>query len=180
VEQATAASATVSAGTGAGAVPIVRGEPAARSPVFLRQPTEADISLSLAAYGRAFDAKLRLEAARCRACGRLSYPHRLRCIRCGSEEPCEIVPLPRRAEVYTAATIHVPVPGLCTPYTVVVAELDDLDGTGVRVLVRLTGAAPGSVAIGDRGEMVFRRVAIRMGVPDYGYAFLPVTEGVAA
>ena len=69
--------------------------------------------------------------------------------------------------------VHVPVPGLATPYTVVLAELGD---TGVRTLVRLTGAPPGSVAIGDRGRMVFRRVAVRMGVPDYGYAFLPVAN----
>ena len=76
-------------------------------------------------------------------------------------------------EVYSLATVHVPVPGLATPYTVVLAELGD---TGVRTLVRLTGAPPGSVAIGDRGRMVFRRVAVRMGVPDYGYAFLPVAN----
>jgi uncharacterized OB-fold protein len=79
--------------------------------------------------------------------------------------------------VYTAATIHVPVPGLAVPYTVVLAELGD---TGVRVLVQLTGVPPGGVAIGDRGTMVFRRVAVRSGVPDYGYAFLPTTREVAA
>jgi uncharacterized OB-fold protein len=53
---------------------------------------------------------------------------------------------------------------------VVLVELGD---SGVRLLVRLTGAAAGSVAIGDRGTLVFRRVAVRTGVPDYGYAFLP-------
>ena len=62
---------------------------------------------------------------------------------CGSEEPTDTVALPREAEVYTLATIHVPVPGLVTPYTVVVAELGD---TAVRLLARLTGARPGSVA----------------------------------
>jgi uncharacterized OB-fold protein len=75
--------------------------------------------------------------------------------------------------VYTLATVHVPVPSLTTPYTVLVAELGD---TGVRVLVQLTGARPGSVAIGDRGEMVFRRLAMRSGVPDYGYGFLPAPQ----
>jgi len=43
----------------------------------------------------------------------------------------------------------------------------------VRVLVQLTGAPAGSVAIGDRGRLVFRLVAMRSGVPDYGYGFLP-------
>lgn len=78
--------------------------------------------------------------------------------------------LPRDAEIYTLSTIHVPVPGLVSPYTIVVAELGD---SGVRVTVRLTGAAAGSVGIGDRGRLVFRLVAVRSGVPDYGYAFLP-------
>ena len=55
----------------------------------------------------------------------------------------------------------------------VIAELGD---TGVRLLARITGADPGSVAIGDRGTMVLRRVADRSGVPDYGYAFLPDAE----
>ena len=30
-----------------------------------------------------------------------------------------------------------------------------------------------SAEIGDTGRMVLRRVAVRTGVPDYGYAFLP-------
>jgi uncharacterized OB-fold protein len=78
--------------------------------------------------------------------------------------------LPRDAEVYSVATIRVPVPGLVSPYTVVIAELGD---TEVRTLVRLTGAPPGSVCIGDHGRLVFRLVAVRSGVPDYGFGFLP-------
>jgi uncharacterized OB-fold protein len=39
--------------------------------------------------------------------------------------------------------------------------------------VKVTGAEPGTVDIGDRGRMVLRRVAVRSGVPDYGYAFEP-------
>ena len=34
-------------------------------------------------------------------------------------------------------------------------------------------AGPGSVDIGTRGRLVFRRVAVRAGIPDYGYAFRP-------
>jgi uncharacterized OB-fold protein len=166
IEQATIALAEL----GAGPVAILRDEPEGVAPPVTRMTSDAEISISLAAYARAFDAKLRLEAARCTVCGTLSYPHRFRCIVCGSEGPTETVALPRDAEIYTLATIHVPVPGLSTPYTVVVVELGD---TGVRLLARLTGALPGSVAIGDRGHMVLRKVAVRTGVPDYGYAFLP-------
>jgi uncharacterized OB-fold protein len=166
VEQATVAGVDL----GIGRVEVSRHEPAPSSvPTGERSPGP-DISVSLAAYERAFDAKLRLEAARCPTCGTLSYPPRYRCLGCGSEEPSEVVALPRDAEVYTTATIHVPVPGLVTPYTLVLVELGD---TGVRVLVQLTGAPPGAVAIGDRGRLVFRKIAVRSGVPDYGYAFQP-------
>jgi uncharacterized OB-fold protein len=92
---------------------------------------------------------------------------------CGSEGSTEPFVLSRDAEVYSAVTVHVPVPGLTTPYTVLLADLGD---TGVRVLVQLTGAPAGAVAIGDRGRLVFRRVAMRSGVPDYGYGFLPTAR----
>ena len=167
VEQASVAVADISNG---GAVAVSRNERPAQPLPVTRMASDADIAISLAAYERAFEAKLRLEATRCTTCGTLAYPARYRCLGCGSEERGEAYPLPRDAEVYTLATIHVPVPGLGVPYTVVLVELGD---SGVRVLVRLTGAAPGSAAIGDRGWMVLRKVATRNGVPDYGYAFIP-------
>jgi uncharacterized OB-fold protein len=71
--------------------------------------------------------------------------------------------------------VQIPVPGLKTPYSLVIVELDDV---GVRALVKVTGAEPGTVAIGARGRLALRRVAVRSGVPDYGYAFEPET-GVA-
>jgi len=166
IEQATVTAADL----GTVAVAVARDEAAAQPPPKLRPGAEAEIAISLAAYERAFDAKLRLEAARCLSCGTLSYPERYRCLTCGTEAATEPVPLPRDAEVYSLATVHVPVPGLATPYTIVLADLGD---SGVRLLGRLTGAPPGSVEIGSRGRMVFRRVAVRTGVPDYGYAFLP-------
>lgn len=166
VEQATVLVADLQSGS----IDVARDEATAMpAPTGCFTPG-SDIAISLAAYERAFDAKLGLIAARCTTCGTLSYPHRYRCLGCGSEAPTEPVDLPRDAEVYTAATIHVPVPGLMTPYTVVVAELGD---TEVRLLVQLTGAPAGTVGIGDRGRLVFRRVATRSGVPDYGYGFLP-------
>ncbi len=129
-----------------------------------------EVKISLAAYERAFDSKLRWEAGGCRTCGTLSFPVRFRCLECGSETETDPVPLPRRATVYTITTIHVPVPGLTSPYSLGVVEMN---GVGVRALVQITGSPPGSTSIGDVGELVFRRVALRSGIPDYGYAFLP-------
>jgi len=166
VEQANVAGADLAAGS----AEVIRNEPAPIELPRLRSNPGSPMSISLAAYERAFEPKLQLRAAECQTCGMLSYPPRFRCLECGSEEPGPLVDLPRDAVVYSAVTVHVPVPGLATPYSLVLAELGD---TAVRVLVGLTGAPPGAVAIDDRGHLVFRRVALRSGVPDYGYAFLP-------
>jgi uncharacterized OB-fold protein len=172
VEQAT----VVAADLAGGPLTVSRDE-LAPQPAPTGAPTPgAEIGISLAAYDRAFELKLRLEATKCATCGTLAVPARRRCLRCGSEEPTESIALPRDAVVYTTTTIHVPVPGLVTPYTLVLVELGD---TGVRLLVRLTDAEPGSVAIGDAGDMQFRLVAVRSGIPDYGYAFRPASRSVA-
>lgn len=165
-EQASMTAAIVS-GRG---TPVARVAPPPRPQPSSRWTPGPEIKISLPAYDRAFDAKLRLQAGRCPDCGTLALPPRLRCLGCGAEGTSTLVELPRDATVYTTSTVHVPVPGLATPYTIVIAELGD---TGVRLLARITGAEPGSVAIGDRGTMVLRRVAERSGVPDYGYAFRP-------
>src|SRR5262249_59820935 len=77
-----------------------------------------EIRISLPAYERAFDAKLRLEAGRCPHCSTLALPPRRRCLGCGAEGDAVLVELPRDATVYTSTTIHTSVPGLATPYTI--------------------------------------------------------------
>lgn len=154
----------------AGGATVVRVERPPQDVPRQRVTPGPEIRISLPAYDRAFDAKVRLEAGRCPHCGTLALPPRHRCLGCGAEGDAELAALPRDATVYTTTTIHTPVPGLATPYTIVIVELGD---TGVRLLAQVTGAPPGTVGIGDGGEMVLRRVAERSGIPDYGYAFSP-------
>ena len=136
--------------------------------------TGADIPISLAAYERAFEAKVRWEAGRYADSDELDFPPRYRVDADGRlSTHYERVALPRTGTVYTEATVQIPVPGLKTPYSLVIVELD---GVGVRALVKVTGAEPGTVEIGDRGRLALRRVAVRSGVPDYGYAFEPETD----
>jgi uncharacterized protein len=153
-----------------GAPTVHRDEPQARPVPAARYTPGPEISISLPAYERAFEPKLRWEAGRCTACGTLAFPPRLRCLGCGSEAGWELAALPRTGDVYSTVTVHIPVPGLPTPYSLAIVELGDV---GVRALVKVTGAPAGAVAIGDRGRLVLRRVAVRSGVPDYGYGFLP-------
>ena len=130
-----------------------------------------EIPISLAAYERAFAAKVRWEAGRFTDSGDLDFPPRFRVEADGALTTAyELVPLPRTGSVYTETTVHIPVPGLRTPYSLVIVDLDDV---GVRALVKVTGAPAGAVDIGDRGRLALRRVAVRSGVPDYGYAFEP-------
>jgi uncharacterized protein len=139
-----------------------------------RPPRDAaDIPISLAAYDRAFDAKVGLVAARC-VCGQLSYPPRRVCLQCGREGDVTPEPLPRTGEVYTGVTVHVPVPGMYGPYGLVVTQLT---GTDVRVLAHVTDAPVSAVEIGTSGRLVLRRVAIREGVSDYGYGWRPSVVG---
>ena len=147
--------------------PIHRREPAARPVPEGRYVADVDIPISLAAYERAFEAKVRWEAGYFADSDQLDFPPRYRVGDDGSlSTRYELVPLPRTGTVYTETTVHIPVPGLRTPYSLVIVELD---GVEVRALVKVTGAQPGTVGIGDRGRLALRRVAVRSGVPDYGY-----------
>ena len=166
-EQATLSGVQV----GDGVAQVRRVEPPAQPPAVGTFTPGKEIPISLAAYDRAFTAKVRFEAGQQAATGELDFPPRYRVGPDGAlHTDYTLVPLPRTGTVYTGVTVRIPVPGLETPYSLVIVELDDV---GVRVLARVTGAAPGTVGIGDRGRMVLRRVAVRSGVPDYGYAFCP-------
>jgi uncharacterized protein len=174
VEQANLSGITVAGGTAR----VYRREPAARPMPATTFASDADIPISLAAYERAFEAKTRWEAGKFADSDQLDFPPRYRVADDGSlATDYELVALPRVGTVYTSVAVHLPVPGLRTPYALAVVELDDV---GVRALVKVTGADPDSVDIGDRGCLVLRRVAVRSGVPDYGYAFQPESEAGAA
>jgi uncharacterized protein len=171
VEQASLSGMTVSGGV----AELHRREPPARPAPVGTHLEGAEIPISLAAYERAFEAKTRWEAGKFTDTpdgeDALDFPPRYRLAEDGTlATEYELIPLPRTGSVYTETTVHMPVPGLRTPYSLVIVELD---GVGVRALVKVTGAEPGTVDIGDRGRLALRRVAVRSGVPDYGYMFEP-------
>ncbi|MEV0358290.1 OB-fold domain-containing protein [Nocardia sp. NPDC050697] len=170
VEQASLSGMTVVPGP----VALRRVEPPARPPSDGTFEPGADLPISLAAYDRAFEAKVRWEAGSHPGSDRLDFPPRYRLGPDGTlATDYTLVPLPRTGTVYAETTVRMPVPGLKSPYSLVIVELD---GVGVRALAKVTGADAGTAAIGVRGRMVLRRVAERSGVPDYGYAFEPETE----
>lgn len=151
-------------------VTVIRDEAPARPMPTTRRAPGPDIKLAFTAYERAFESKVRWEAARCRSCATLAFPPRHRCLVCGAEAETDMVALPRQGTVYTTTTVHIPVPSLASPYTLAVVDVGD---SGVRALVTVTDPADEPLRIGATGTLRFRRVAMRAGIPDYGYAFSP-------
>lgn len=170
VEQASLSGVTIADG----AVDIHRREPTPGCKPETTKRAGADIPISLAAYERAFESKVRWVAGKHSGSEELDFPPRYLVGDDGVlSTDYTLVPLPRTGTVYTAVTVRLPVPGLETPYSLVIVELDSV---GVRALAKVTSAEPGTVEIGDRGRLVLRRVAVRSGVPDYGYAFEPESD----
>jgi uncharacterized OB-fold protein len=126
------------------------------------------IPLSLAAYDRAFEPKVGLIASSC-TCGAVHLPPRDFCPVCGLRGESQQLWLSHDVTVYSVVTVRVPIPSMPRVYSLAIVDFDDAD---VRLLVHVTGEEPGATAIGDRGRLVLRRVAVREGVPDYGYAFV--------
>ena len=74
----------------------------------------------------------------------------------------------RTGEIYTCVKVHVPIPGIAGPYGLAIVTLDD---SPVRVLAPVADIGSREARIGERGRLVLRRLAVREGVPDYGYSF---------
>jgi uncharacterized OB-fold protein len=172
VEQATVSVAELA---GAGTVRVVRDE---IEPQELPPTKTADgegIPISLPAYARAFEPKIRWEAAvfdeRPGIDGDPQFPPRRRVDESGAlAAEYRLEPLPRTGTVYTHTTVRIPVPDLPGPYSLALVALD---GSPVRVLLKVTGIPAGEVTIGQSGSVVLRKIATRAGVPDYGYMFWP-------
>lgn len=175
----TAAEVTLSSSVPA----VTRDEVPARELPKFRTADGNGIPISLPAYARAFEPKLRWEAAvfeeRPGIDTAPQFPPRARVDDDGGlVTDYRLEPLPRSGTIYTQTTIAIPVPDLPSPYSIAVVQLDD---NPVRVLMKVTGVPAGEATIGQAGSVVLRKIADRAGVPDYGYAFYPATrKGVQA
>jgi uncharacterized OB-fold protein len=165
---------------------IVRDVAPARELPKFRTTEGIGIPISMPAYSRAFEPKIRWEAATFDEAPGIDsapqFPPRLRVDDAGTlATEYRLQPLPRTGTVYTHTTVRIPVPDLPSPYSIAVVQLD---GSPVRVLLKVTGVPAGEATVGQGGAVVLRRIAMRSGIPDYGYAFWPgrasASEGVSA
>jgi uncharacterized OB-fold protein len=182
VEQSSISAADLAFG---GTAPrIARDEYPAQELPKARVADGVGIPISMPAYARAFEPKIRWEAAVFEESPGIDsapqFPPRLRVDNAGRlATEYRLEPLPRTGTVYTHTTVRIPVPDLPSPYSLAVVQLDD---SPVRVLLKVTGVPAGEATIGQPGSVVLRRIAVRAGIPDYGYAFWPgrTLEGAVA
>jgi uncharacterized protein len=124
-------------------------------------------------YWREIPARYRLEAGRCRGCGKVVYPARRICPKCRGTE-FEPLRLSRRGTVVTSTVIHVAPDAfrMEAPYAMAVVETPE----GARLMTQVVDCDPDEVAPGMEVSLVFRLVQRegRGGILCYGHKAVPV------
>ena len=128
--------------------------------------------LNPARTAREYPARYRLEAARCDACGAVSYPARLVCPSCRGRKFSPVT-LPSEGKILTWSVIHV---GPAShkhevPYALAIVALDG----GVRVTCQVVDADLAAIQIGTPVRLEFRRIQEdgEAGVIAYGHKAVP-------
>jgi uncharacterized OB-fold protein len=123
-------------------------------------------------YWREIPQRYRLEAAKCKKCGAISFPPRLVCSECRARE-FETITLADKGKIITYTIIRVaPQPFVDqAPYAVGIVELDD----GVRLTGQIVDFNFEDLKTGARVKIEFRKVYQEgeAGVIYYGYKFVP-------
>lgn len=119
-------------------------------------------------YAKEIPQRYRLEANRCKSCGKILFPPRLVCPKCGGKE-FEKKRLSENGKVITFTTIRVAPKQFAneTPYTIGVIELDE----GVKITAQIVDCKPEDVQIGKRVRFIFRKIQEegKSGIICYGY-----------
>jgi hypothetical protein len=116
--------------------------------------------------------RYRLEAAKCKKCGKVFFPARVVCDACKCREFKPYV-LPGEGTVITHTVIRTPPRGFGdeAPYCMGIVELKD----GTRLCCQIADCEPERLSVGLKVHLEFRRVqeAGESGVLAYGYKAVP-------
>jgi len=119
-------------------------------------------------YTREIPQRYRLEAGRCTACGKVSFPPRAVCPECRGRE-IEEFRLQPRGTILSYTTIHVAAEEFAaqTPFVVAVVETEE----GARLTAQVADCSPSEVAIGKKVRFELRRIREegKAGILQYGY-----------
>ena len=129
--------------------------------------------MAVPSYWREIPQRYRLEAGKCKKCGKIHFPPRLVCVKCGNKE-FETVTLQTEGKVETYTVIHV-APSQFTqqvPYALGVVKLKD----GVNILAQITDCEPDELKIGMPVKIEFQKISEdgEAGILHYGYKCVPV------
>jgi uncharacterized OB-fold protein len=124
-------------------------------------------------YTREIPSRYRLEAGRCKACGKVIYPARPVCPACRSADS-EMVKLSRKGKVITSTVIHVPPDDFLmeAPYAMAIVETPE----GARLMTQIVDCEPASVLPGMEVSLEFRliRKEGNSGILCYGHKGVPI------
>jgi uncharacterized OB-fold protein len=103
---------------------------------------------------RRFQARYRLVGSKCKKCGKIYFPPRVFCKKCGNGE-LEEYKLKEEGKVHTFTIIHVAPSGFehRVPYCIGIIELED----GVKITGEIVGEIE-KVKIGSKVRAVFRKI----------------------
>jgi len=125
-----------------------------------------------ARYWREIPQRYRLEAGKCKGCGKTLFPPRIKCPKCGSTD-FEIVRLPDSGVVRTFTVIRVGPSQFSdqAPYAVGIVELEG----GVKITTQIVDCPPDKIHIGQKVKVEFRRIQEdgSAGIICYGYKCVP-------
>ncbi len=119
-------------------------------------------------YRREMPQRYRLEATKCKKCGKIFFPPRLICASCGAQD-FEKEVLPDKGTIVTFTTIRVAPSQFETqvPYSVAII---DVEGK-VKLTAQVVDCQPEDLEIGKPVRLVFRKLSTEghTGIICYGY-----------
>jgi hypothetical protein len=124
-------------------------------------------------YWREIPQRYRLEAGKCKKCGKVYFPPRIICAECKSQE-FETVNLQREGKILTYTIIRVAPSQFVdqTPYAMGIVELNDK----VKILSQIADCDLDKLEIGQKVRIEFRKIYQEgeAGIICYGYKCVPV------
>lgn len=116
--------------------------------------------------------RYRLEASKCKKCGKSFYPPRLICDKCGSRK-FESYTLPEEGKLMTFTVIRTPASQFSdeAPYALGIVKFPD----GVQMMGQIVDCEFDKLKIGQAMRLEFRRIQTheKHGVLSYAHKFVP-------
>ncbi|MDD3655808.1 MAG: Zn-ribbon domain-containing OB-fold protein [Atribacterota bacterium] len=125
-------------------------------------------SITVPKTWREFPQRYRLEASKCKNCGKIFFPPRPICSNCKYREFIPIK-LPKEGKIYSFTIIRTPSSEFkdYSPFAIAIIELDN----GIKLMCQVVDCDFSELEIGKRVSLVFRKIQEdgSSGIIAYGY-----------